>query len=78
MCRRGGRRAWTRWRRCGTSKAGWHLAGSGGFEERFVTLGVGIKGRVLTVVYCYSGEDIGIISARIAGRPERERYEAQR
>jgi uncharacterized protein len=47
-------------------------------EERFVTLGVGIKGRVLTVVYCYSGEDIRIISARIAGRPERERYEAQR
>ncbi len=47
-------------------------------ELRFVTLGMGIKGRVLAVVYCYSGENIRIISARIAGRPEREQYEAQR
>jgi hypothetical protein len=27
-------------------------------EQRFVTLGMGIKGRVLAVVYCYSGENI--------------------
>ncbi|MEX2262491.1 MAG: BrnT family toxin [Bryobacteraceae bacterium] len=47
-------------------------------EQRFVSLGMGIKGRVLVVVYCYSGENIRIISARIAGRPEREQYEAQR
>lgn len=47
-------------------------------EQRFVTLGMGIKGRVLVVVYCYSGENIRIISTRTAGRPERERYEAQR
>lgn len=46
-------------------------------EQRFVTLGVGPKGRVL-VVYCYSGEDIRIISARTAERPEREQYEEQR
>jgi uncharacterized protein len=45
-------------------------------EQRFVTLGMGIKGRILVVVYCYSGENIRIISARTAGRPEREQYEA--
>jgi len=47
-------------------------------EQRFVTLGAGIKGRILAVVYCYRGEKIRIISARTAGRPEREQYEAQR
>jgi uncharacterized DUF497 family protein len=47
-------------------------------EQRFVTLGMGIKRRILVVVYCYSGEDIRIISARTAGRTEREQYEAQR
>lgn len=46
-------------------------------EQRFVTLGMGIKGRVLAVVYCYSGENIRIISARPAGRSEREQYKAQ-
>jgi uncharacterized protein len=47
-------------------------------ERRFLTLGMGIKGRILAVVYCYSGENIRIISARTAGRPERDQYEAQR
>jgi uncharacterized DUF497 family protein len=47
-------------------------------EQRFLTLGIGIKGRILVVVYCYSGENIRIISARSAGRPERDQYEAQR
>ncbi|MGD0773138.1 MAG: BrnT family toxin [Candidatus Solibacter sp.] len=47
-------------------------------EQRFVTLGAGIKGRVLVVVYCYRGESLRIISARTAGRLEREKYEAQR
>jgi uncharacterized DUF497 family protein len=47
-------------------------------EQRFVTPGMGIKGRVLAVVYCYSGENIRFISARTAGRPEREQYEALR
>jgi len=46
-------------------------------EERFVTLGVGLKGRILAVVYCWD-DRIRIISARAAGRPEREQYEAQR
>ena len=47
-------------------------------EQRFVTLGIGAMGRVLVVVYCYVGESIRIISARTAGRFEREQYEAQR
>ena len=47
-------------------------------ERRFVTLGMGIKERVLVVVYCYIAENIRIISTRTAGRPEREQYEAQR
>jgi len=46
-------------------------------EQRFVTIGVGIKGRVLVVVYCYRGEDLRIISARTAGTLERESYETQ-
>ena len=47
-------------------------------ERRFLALGMGIKGRILVVVYCYSGENVRVISARTAGRPEREQYEAQR
>ncbi len=47
-------------------------------EQRFMTLGMGIKGRVLVVVYCYRGEKIRIISARTAGRSEREQYETRR
>jgi uncharacterized DUF497 family protein len=47
-------------------------------EQRFVTLGRGLKWRVLVIVYCYNGENIRIVSARTAERPERERYEAQR
>ena len=47
-------------------------------ERRLLTLGMGIKGRILVVVYCYSGENIRIISARAAERPERDQYEAQR
>lgn len=47
-------------------------------EERFVTLGMGARGRVLIVVYCYRGNDIRIISARPATLPERGHYERQR
>ncbi len=46
--------------------------------QRLLTLGMGIKERILVVVYCYSGENIRIIPARTAGRPERDQYEAQR
>jgi uncharacterized DUF497 family protein len=47
-------------------------------EQRFVTLGMGTKGRILVVVYCYRRENIRIVSARTAGPPERQEYEAQR
>ena len=47
-------------------------------EQRFVTLGVGMKGRVLAVVYCYAGESLRVISARPASRFERNQYEASR
>jgi uncharacterized protein len=45
-------------------------------EQRFVSIGIGLKGRVLVVVYCYIGENIRIISDRAAERTEREQYEA--
>lgn len=47
-------------------------------EQRFVTPGMGIKGRILAAVYCYRGKNIRIISARPAGGSEREQYEEQR
>jgi uncharacterized protein len=47
-------------------------------EQRFITLGMGIKGRVLAVAYCYRGENIRIISARTARPSEREQYETKR
>jgi uncharacterized protein len=46
-------------------------------EERLVTIGVGLKGRVLVVVYCYGTEAIRIISARVADRMELREYESQ-
>ena len=46
-------------------------------EQRFITLGAGIKGRILVVVYCYWGEHLRIISARTAGKLECENYEGQ-
>jgi uncharacterized DUF497 family protein len=47
-------------------------------ELRFVTLGMGTKGKVLVVVYTYRGENIRIISARPAEPHERQQYEEQR
>ena len=46
-------------------------------EQRFVTLGMGAMGRLLVVVYTWRGENIRIISARVAEAHEREQYEAQ-
>ena len=46
-------------------------------EERFVSIGIGVKGRVLVVVYTYRGEEIRLISARVAEPQEREEYDAQ-
>ena len=46
-------------------------------EQRFVTLGMGSKTRVLMVVYTYWEETIRIISAWKANEPQRRRYENQ-
>ncbi|MBL0224196.1 MAG: BrnT family toxin [Geobacteraceae bacterium] len=46
-------------------------------EQRFVTLGMGGKGRILVVVYTYGEETIRIISAWRANEPQRRRYESQ-
>jgi uncharacterized DUF497 family protein len=47
-------------------------------EERFVSIGKGVKERILVVVYCYRGANIRIISARPAEAHERAQYEEQR
>jgi len=47
-------------------------------EQRLVSMGTGVKGRVLVVVYCYRGENIRIISARLAEAQERSQYEEYR
>lgn len=47
-------------------------------EQRFVTLGTDLLGRVLVVVYAYAGdedEEIRLISARKASPKERRSYE---
>jgi uncharacterized DUF497 family protein len=44
-------------------------------EERFVSIGMGVKERLLVVVYCYRGSNIRIISARLAEAHERLQYE---
>jgi uncharacterized DUF497 family protein len=44
-------------------------------EERFVTIGVDVFGRVLVVVYTMRGDEIRLISARKATRQERQQYE---
>ena len=46
-------------------------------EQRFVTLGMSGKGRILMVVYTFSKETIRIISAWKANEPQRRRYEIQ-
>jgi len=47
-------------------------------EVRFVTMGTGMKGRVLVVVYCYRVRKIRILSARPAEAHERKQYEERR
>ena len=47
-------------------------------EQRFVSIGTGLKGRVLVVVYCYRGSKIRIVSARPAEAHERQQYEENR
>lgn len=47
-------------------------------EQRFVSLGTGVKGRVLVVVYIYRRKNIRIILARLAEAHERKQYEEAR
>ncbi|HDH09414.1 MAG TPA: BrnT family toxin [Chloroflexi bacterium] len=44
-------------------------------EDRFVTMGMSIKGRLLVVVHTERGDAIRIISARLATPRERRAYE---
>jgi len=44
-------------------------------EERWVTMGRDVLGRVLVVVYTWRGEGVRLISARKATARERRRYE---
>lgn len=44
-------------------------------EERFITIGIDAFGRVLVVVYTWRGNEIRLISARKATRPEQTQYE---
>jgi len=46
-------------------------------EQRFVTLDIGSKGRILVVVYTYINSTIRIISAWKANEQQRRRYEMQ-
>lgn len=44
-------------------------------EDRFVAIGMDAFGRILVVVSTWRGEDIRLISARLAERRERKQYE---
>jgi uncharacterized DUF497 family protein len=46
-------------------------------ESRFVTLGMGGKGRILVVVWTLRGDIPRLISAWKANQPQRKRYEQQ-
>jgi uncharacterized DUF497 family protein len=46
-------------------------------EERWVTLGMSAKARVLVVAYTYRGDAVRIISARQANPRERKEYSGQ-
>jgi uncharacterized DUF497 family protein len=44
-------------------------------EERYIAVGFGSRGRVLSAVYTVRGESVRLISARKATRAELEQYE---
>lgn len=46
-------------------------------EERFITIGRDILGRILIVVYTSRDDEIRIISARKANKNERRQYEEE-
>ena len=43
-------------------------------EDRFVTLGTDLLGRILVVVYTWRGDTVRLISARKAAPRERKQY----
>jgi hypothetical protein len=45
-------------------------------EDRFVTIGMSFRGRIVVVVHAKKGDNIRIISARPATPRERREYEA--
>ena len=45
-------------------------------EQRFVSMGMGALGRIIVVAYTYRGDNIRIISARMAAAHEQAEYEA--
>lgn len=47
-------------------------------EPRFISIGMGAMARILVVVYADRGNNIRIISARLAEPHEREVYEEKR
>lgn len=44
-------------------------------EDRFVTFGISFRGRLLVVSHAERGENVRIISARLAKKGERKIYE---
>lgn len=46
-------------------------------EQRFISLGMGAKNRILIVVWTLRGECVRLISAWKANQPQRRRYEQQ-
>jgi uncharacterized DUF497 family protein len=46
-------------------------------EHRFITLGMGAKGRILIVVWTLREESVRLISAWKANQSQRRRYEQQ-
>ncbi len=44
-------------------------------EDRYVTIGMSVAGRLLLVSHTDRGDKVRIISARLASRPERRDYE---
>lgn len=44
-------------------------------EDRYVIIGQSVQGRLLVVVHTVRGDNIRIISARVATRTERMKYE---
>ncbi|MGB7199719.1 MAG: BrnT family toxin [Acidobacteriaceae bacterium] len=47
-------------------------------EQRFISIGMGVRGRVLVVIYTYREASIRIISARPAEPQEIRQYEENR